>query len=180
MKEYKVATTSFEAVIKSSETPMVPCQDHGNLPPSLWGGAADRPVLINQKGDFKTRQDLEKIDETQPYYDLIMGGYRKLVSYAQVGLEAIEELEVWQNDPDHTASYHVEFIPHAEKGRVYSPVLDEDEVIEVHERDFMGRTVNFLVPHEEIDPVGNDDATYVAYVTFSSATYRAVIHQRDL
>ncbi len=180
MKEYRVATDTFETLIKSSETPMVPCRDHGSLPPVLWGGAADSPVLVDQHGDFKTRGDLEDIYETQPYYDLIFGGYRTLVSFAQVGLEAIEELEVWQNDPDHTASYHVEFIPHAEKGRVYSPVLDEDEVIEVHNRDFMGRTVKFLVPHEEIDPQGNDDGTYVAYVTFNNATYRAVIHQRDL
>lgn len=180
VKEYKVATTSFETTVKSSQAPMVPCRDHGNLPPVLWGGADDRPVFVNKEGEFKTRQDLEDIYETQPYYDLIMGGYRKIVYFAQTCAEAVEELEVWQNDPDHTAVYHIEFTPHADKDRVYSPILDEDEVIEVHERDFMGRSMKILVPHEEISPEGDDDGTYVCYVVFDNATYRAIIHERDL
>ena len=180
MKEYKVATTSFETTVKSEVAPMVPCRDHGNLPPVLWGGAAARPILVHQNGDFKTRHELEDIYETQPYYDLIMGGYKRVVSFAELGAEAVEDLEVYKNDPDHTAVCWIEFTPHAEKDRVYTPILDEDEVIEVHQRDFMGRSMKILVRYEEIDPQGNDDGTYLVYVAFNNATYRAVIHQRDL
>lgn len=180
MVEYKVATNSFETTVFASQAPMVPCRDHGNLPPALWGGSPDRPVLINENGEFKTRKEIQAIYETQAYYNLVMGGYRAITAFAQLNAEAVEDLEVWCNDFDHDTLYVVEFTPHAQEGRVYHPILDEDGVIEVHERDFMGRSMKILVPHEEVSPQGEDDATYVAYVAFGGATYRAVIHERDL
>lgn len=176
MIEYKVATNSFQTIILASQRPMVPCRDHGSLPPALWGGAPDRPVLVNQNGEFKTRGEIEGIYETQPYYRLLDEGFRKLVSFAEVGAQALEELEVREPNEDYDSGLLAEFIPHCEH-REYTSISSEDDVLE----DFLSTGTgepSIKIRHFEVEAQGSDEATYVAFVILDNATYKVVIHER--
>ncbi len=155
---------------------MVPCRGRGNLPPTLWGGADNQPVLVNQNGDFKTRGDLEDIYETQPYYDLISGGYRTLVSFAQVGAEAVESLEVRESNEDYDSFLLAEFIPWCEC-REYTTIDSEDDVLESFLYTGTGEP-SIKIRHFEVETQGNDESTYEGFVILDNATYKVVIHER--
>ena len=180
MAIFIVTTSDFTAQVNSPTPPMVPNPDFSRNSPAYWGGEANSPAIVNEAGEFLTRAEVEAIHGSQPYYDLMAGGYRTLTSFAEVGAEASEDLEIYGNDSDHDTLYVVEFIPHAEEDRAFTNISSEDNVIEIHERDFMGRTCRILVPNKEIPAMDTYDGTSVAYVSFKNSTYKALIHQRDL
>lgn len=169
MREYKVTQKGGgEVVLPLPSRPIVPNTTHTSTNPSRWGGSEESIVAVNSNGSYKTRAEIQIALDSYRGIDfdtLLNEGFRLITSFAPTDAAPIEELEVRRDQPWGGEYFVAIFTPHAEN-RVYTSILDEEDVFEFVTND----KVDIAVPHCE-DEGGN----YIAYVVFGNATYKVNI-----
>jgi hypothetical protein len=169
MIEYKVTQKGGgEVIVTLPSTPIVPMGTYNTTNPSRWGGSEESIVAVAPNGEFRTRGEIQVAMDSyrgMDFDDLLNKGFRLITSFAPTDAAPIEELEVRRDQPWGGEYLVAHFTPHAES-KVYTPILDEEDVFELDK----DGNVEVAVPHSE-----DKDGNYLGYVVFNNATYKVNI-----